>query len=139
MSQGLGRTFWVMWAAATASFVGEGIQFGALPLLAASLTRDPRLVSLTEVASQSGWLLLGLVSGVLVDRWRRTSVMWIVDTVRAVVAGAFAFVVLADLHTIAILLLTGFVLGLLSPFFDNASSAVLPEIVDGSRLERANA
>lgn len=138
MSQGLGRTFWVMWAAATASFIGEGIQFGALPLLAASLTRDPRLVSLTEVASQSGWLLLGLISGVLVDRWRRTSVMWIVDSIRAVVAGAFAIVVLADLHTIAILLLTGFVLGLLSPFFDNASSAVLPEIVDGSRLERAN-
>ena len=138
MSQGLGRTFWVMWAAATASFIGEGIQFGALPLLAASLTRDPRLVSLTEVAAQSGWLLLGLVSGVLVDRWRRTSVMWIVDSIRAVVAGAFAFVVLADLHTIAILLLTGFMLGLLSPFFDNASSAVLPEIVDGNRLERAN-
>jgi MFS family permease len=139
MSSGLGRTFWVMWVAATASFIGEGIQFGALPLLAASLTRDPRLVSLTEVASQSGWLLLGLVSGVLVDRWRRTSVMWIVDSIRAVVAGAFAVVVLADLHTIAILLLTGFVLGLLSPFFDNASSAVLPDVVDASRLERANA
>jgi hypothetical protein len=36
MSRGLGRTYWVMWAAASASFVGEGIQFGALPLLAAS-------------------------------------------------------------------------------------------------------
>jgi MFS family permease len=139
MSRGLGRTYWVMWAAASASFVGEGIQFGALPLLAASLTRDPRLVALTEVAAQSGWLLLGLISGVLVDRWRRTSVMWIVDTARAVVAGAFAFVVFTDQHTITILVLTGFVLGLLSPFFDNASSAVLPDIVDASQLEQANA
>lgn len=127
-----------MWSADTASFLGEGIQFGALPLLAASLTRDPRLVSLTEVAAQSGWLLLGLISGVLVDRWRRTSVMWIVNTARALVAGAFATVVLADLHTIPIMLLAGFVLGLLSPFFDNASSAVLPEVVEPDRLERAN-
>ncbi|HEY3003475.1 MAG TPA: MFS transporter [Kribbellaceae bacterium] len=139
VGRGLGRPYWVLWTAASASFLGEGIQFGALPLLAASLTRDPRLVSLTEVASQSGWLLVGLISGVLVDRWRRTSVMWTVDAVRAVVAGAFAAVVLADLQTIPVLLAAGFALGVLSPFFDNASSSVLPELVDGSRLERANA
>lgn len=137
--RGLGRTYWVMLSADTASFLGEGIQFGALPLLAASLTRDPRLVSLTEVAAQSGWLLLGLISGVLVDRWRRTSVMWIVNAARTVVSAAFAVVVLTGMQTIPILLVSGFVLGLLSPFFDNASSAVLPDVVDADRLERANA
>jgi MFS family permease len=136
---GLGRPYWVLWVAATASFIGEGIQFGALPLLAASLTRDPRLVSLTEVAAQGGWLLLGLISGVLVDRWRRTTVMWVVDALRAVVAGGFATIVLLDLQTIPILLVTGFALGLMAPFFDNASSAVLPDLVDGRKLERANA
>jgi MFS family permease len=137
--RGLGRPYWVLLAADSASFVGEGIQFGALPLLAASLTLDPRLVSLTEVAAQSGWLLLGLISGVLVDRWRRTSVMWIVNAARAVVAAVFAGVVLADLHTIPLLLAAGFLLGLLSPFFDNASSAVLPDLVEPAKLERANA
>lgn len=136
---GLGRPYWLLLTADTASFVGEGIQFGALPLLAASLTRDPRLVSLTEVAAQSGWLLLGLISGVLVDRWRRTSVMWIVNAARAVVAAAFATVVLLDLHTIPVLLVSGFVLGLMAPFFDNASSAVLPDVVTPVNLERANA
>lgn len=136
---GLGRPYWLLLTADTASFVGEGIQFGALPLLAASLTRDPRLVSLTEVAAQSGWLLLGLISGVLVDRWRRTSVMWIVNAARAVVAVAFATVVLLDLHTIPVLLVSGFVLGLMAPFFDNASSAVLPDVVTPVNLERANA
>ncbi len=138
-ADGLGKPYWVLWTAATASFIGEGIQFGALPLLAASLTRDPRLVSLTEVAAQAGWLLLGLISGVLVDRWRRTTVMWVVDAARALVAGAFAIVVLLDMQTIPVLLLTGFALGLMAPFFDNASSAVLPDLVDASKLERANA
>ena len=138
-ADGLGKPYWVLWTAATASFIGEGIQFGALPLLAASLTRDPRLVSLTEVAAQTGWLLLGLISGVLVDRWRRTTVMWVVDAARALVAGAFAIVVLLDMQTIPVLLLTGFALGLMAPFFDNASSAVLPDLVDASKLERANA
>ena len=69
--------------------LGDGITFGALPLLAASISTDPRLVSLVSVAAQSGWLLLGLVSGVLVDRWRRTQVMWVVDALRFVVAGCF--------------------------------------------------
>jgi MFS family permease len=137
--RGLGRSYWVLWFAASASFLGEGIQFGALPLLAASLTRDPRVVSLTEVAAQSGWLLVGLISGVLVDRWRRTSVMWTVDAARAVVAGVFAVVVLTGLQTIPVLLAAGFLLGVLAPFFDNASSSVLPELVDGAKLERANA
>ena len=137
--RGLGRTYWVMLSADTAAFFGEGIQFGALPLLAASLTYDPRLVSLTEVASRSGWLLLGLISGVLVDRWRRTSVMWIVNAARTVVTAAFAVVVLTGMQTIPVLLVSGFVLGLLTPFFDNASSAVLPDIVAEDRLERANA
>jgi MFS family permease len=134
----LGRPFWAIWTAGAVSFLGDGVTFGALPLLAASLTRDPRLVSLTEVAANSGWLLLGLVSGVLVDRWRRTSAMWIVDAIRAAIAGAFAAIVFADLHTIPLLLIVGFGLGLLAPFFDNASSAVLPELVEPAALERAN-
>ncbi|GAA3587709.1 MFS transporter [Kribbella ginsengisoli] len=134
----LGRPFWVVWCAGAVSFAGDGITFGALPLLAASFTRDPRIVSLSEAVAGAGWLLLGLVSGVMVDRWRRTSTMWIVDAIRAVVAGAFAVLILLDRANIPTLLIAGFVLGLLSPFFDNASSVIVPDLVAGDALERAN-
>ncbi len=134
----LGRPFWVVWCAGAVSFVGDGITFGALPLLAASYTRDPRIVSLSEAVAGAGWLLLGLVSGVMVDRWRRTSTMWIVDAIRAVVAGVFAALILLDLANIPILLIAGFALGLLAPFFDNASSVIIPDLVEGPALERAN-
>jgi len=138
MSSPLGRPYWTAWTAGAVSFLGSGITFGALPLLAASLTRDPRIVSLSEAVSGAGWLLLGLASGVLVDRWRRTSTMWIVDTIRAVIAGVFAVLVLADLQTIPLLLIAGFSLGLFAPFFDNASSAIVPDLVPAAGLERAN-
>ncbi|TCC45924.1 MFS transporter [Kribbella capetownensis] len=134
----LGRPYWVLWTAGAVSFAGDGIMFGALPLLAASITRDPRIVSLTEAVTNVGWLLLGLISGVMVDRWRRTTTMWIVDAIRAVVAGAFAVVVLLDLGTIPLLLLTAFLLGLLAPFFDNAASVVVTDVVVPASLERAN-
>jgi MFS family permease len=125
----LGRPYWTLWTAGAISFLGDGITFGALPLLAASMTRDPRVVSLTEAVIGIGWLLLGLVSGVMVDRWRRTTTMWIVDAIRAVVAGAFAVAVLLGHESIPLLLTTGFLLGMLAPFFDNASSVVVPDLV----------
>jgi MFS family permease len=134
----LGRPYWTAWTAASISFIGDGITFGALPLLAASITRDPRVVSLSEAVAGAGWLLLGLVSGVMVDRWRRTSTMWIVDALRAIIAGSFAALVLADLQTIPLLLVVGFGLGMLAPFFDNASSALVPDLVAPESLERAN-
>ncbi|MGW1340141.1 MFS transporter [Kribbella sp. NPDC002412] len=134
----LGRPYWVLWTAGAISFLGDGITFGALPLLAASMSRDPRIVSLTEAVTGIGWLLLGLVSGVMVDRWRRTTTMWIVDAIRAVIAGAFAAAVLVGQESIPLLLITGFLLGMLAPFFDNASSVVIPDIVAGTALERAN-
>lgn len=134
----LGRPFWVVWCAGAVSFIGDGITFGALPLLAASFTRDPRIVSLSEAVAGAGWLLLGLVSGVMVDRWRRTSTMWIVDAIRAIVAGVFAVLIILDLANIPILLIAGFALGLLAPFFDNASSVIIPDLVAGEALERAN-
>jgi MFS family permease len=134
----LGRPYWILWTAGAISFTGDGILFGALPLLAASITRDPRIVSLTEAVTAVGWLLLGLVSGVMIDRWRRTSTMWIVDAIRAVIAGAFAAAVLAGHESIPLLLITGFLLGMLAPFFDNASSVVVPDIVVPTALERAN-
>jgi MFS family permease len=134
----LGRPFWVVWCAGAVSFVGDGITFGALPLLAASFTRDPRIVSLSEAVAGAGWLLLGLVSGVMVDRWRRTSAMWIVDAFRAVLAGILAALIIAGLANIPILLIAGFALGLLAPFFDNAASVIIPDLVAGEALERAN-
>lgn len=127
-----------MWTAASVSYLGDGVYYGAVPVLAASLTRDSRLISLVDALEMLGWLLLGLISGVLVDRWRRMTVMWHVDAVRAVIVGVFAGLVLSGDETMALILVASFLLGLAAPFFDNASSSVLPELVPESGLERAN-
>src|SRR3954451_8356126 len=134
----LGRRFWVLWAAATVSVVGDGIYAGALPLLAARITRDPAAVSLTTVMSRAGWLFLGILSGVLVDRWSKTRVMWQVDALRAVVMGTFAVLVLTGHTSMALIYGVSLLLGLVAPFFENAFSAVLPHVVEPPALERAN-
>lgn len=139
MVQGVfGGRFWAVWSAGAISYLGDGVVLGALPLLAASLTRDPRLVSLVDGVESLGWLLLGLVSGVVVDRSERLGLMWRIDVLRGLVMVGFAALVLTDHATVALLLAVSFLLGLAGPFFDNAANAALPELVDVDRLERAN-
>ncbi len=137
--QPLGRRYWTVWTAASVSFAGDGIAEGAMPLLAASLTRDPRLVALVNALTMLGWVILGLVSGVVVDRVDKLGLMGRVDVARALVMGGFAALVLAGHVSIALLYVTALALGLLAPFFDNASSSVVPELVEDRHLERANA
>lgn len=134
----LGRRFWVLWAAATVSVVGDGIYAGALPLLAVTITHDPAAVSLTTVMSRAGWLFLGVLSGVLVDRWSKTRVMWQVDALRAVVMATFAVLVVTGHTSMALIYGVSLLLGLVAPFFENAFSAVLPHVVEPPALERAN-
>ena len=66
--------FWRLWTAGTISNLGDGVDLAALPLLAASLTRDPRLVAGMGVAFTLPWLLFALPAGAIVDRLDRRRV-----------------------------------------------------------------
>ncbi|MGV1008524.1 MAG: MFS transporter [Dermatophilaceae bacterium] len=134
----MGRRFWVVWTAGSISFLGDGLTAGALPLLAVSLTDDARLISLVDALAMLGWLLLGLVSGVVVDRVDRILIMGRVDAVRALITAVFAGLVIAGRSQIWVLLATSLLLGLAAPFFDNASSSLLPELVPPELFEKAN-
>lgn len=133
-----GRRFWLVWTAGTISFLGDGLTLGALPLLAVSLTDDARLISLVDALAMLGWLVLGLVSGVVADRVDRILIMGRVDAVRALLTAVFAGLVIAGEARMWVLLATSLLLGLAAPFFDNASSSLLPELVSQELFEKAN-
>jgi MFS family permease len=138
--RGLGAGFARLWAAAAISNVGDGIYATALPLLAASLTRDPFAVSLVTFGEWLPWLLFGLVSGALLDRWERRRVMWTVDAARFAVVGGLAAAVVLDRASIALLAAAGFLLGTGQTLVDTAQHSIVPALVsrDPARLERAN-
>jgi len=112
----------------------------ALPLLAATLTRDPLPVSAVMFAEWLPWLLFGLPAGALLDRWERRRVMWTVDAGRLVVVGGFAVAVLAGWASVPLLMAAGFLLGTGQTVVDTASQALVPSLVsrDPGRLGRAN-
>ncbi|HEX6678866.1 MAG TPA: MFS transporter [Actinomycetes bacterium] len=136
----LGPGYHKLWAAAATSNLGDGVFLTAMPLLAAALTRDPLPVSVVFAAGWLPWLLFGLVSGALADRWDRRRVMWTVDAARFAVVGFLGVAVWAGWATIALLIVAAFLLGAGQTLFDSAAQSLVPALVgrDAQRLERAN-
>ncbi len=136
----LGSGYRRLWTATAVSSLGDGVYLTALPLLAASLTRDPVAVSLVTLATTLPNLLLTLTAGVLVDRWDRCRVLWRVDVFRFLMVAALATAVLGGFASIPLLMAVGFLLGAGETLFATAAQAFLPLLVsrEPERLELAN-
>ena len=124
-----GHDFVKLWLAQGVSNLGDDVYLTALPLLAATLTRDPLPVSAVMFAEWLPWLLFALLAGALLDRWERRRVMWKVDAARLVVVGSFAAAVLAGWASIPLLMATGFLLGTGQTLVDTASQTLIPALV----------
>jgi MFS family permease len=127
-----------LWWASAVDNVGDGAFAAAIPLLAVTMTRDPRLVSVVSAATYLPWLLLSLPVGAIVDRYDRVLLMWRCQLGQAVAVAAVA--VLAGCHLVGIgsLALLAFVIGTGEVVFGNAAQAVLPEIVPAPLVHKAN-
>jgi MFS family permease len=133
------RSFGRMWLATLVAGAGEGVRMGALPLLAASLTREPTAVAAVWVAGGLPFVLVGPFTGVLVDRLRhRTRLLWTSDAATALVMGGFAVAVAADATSIALMMAVNFVLGSVQTLRDNAALTVVPQLVEPRKLDAAN-
>src|SRR3954447_11074626 len=138
-------------AASFVSFLGDGMLAVALPLLAASLSRSPVAVSAVVAARTAPWLVFGLLAGVFVDRGARRMMMVATDVARGLAAsrpalggarGRVATGVALGVATghlgIGLLCRRSFVLGTADTVHDCASSAILPAVVEGDDIDRAN-
>jgi MFS family permease len=137
-TQRLGRHYWHIWWANAISSTGDGAFVAALPLLAVTITRDPRLVSVVTAAFYLPWLLLSLPAGAIVDRHDRATLMWRAQAVQAAIVAAVTVGVVFHQASIAVLGLAAFGLGCAEVIFSNAAQAVLPALVPAELLAKAN-
>jgi len=132
------RSFRRLWASTAASNVADGVLLAAAPLLAATLTRDPLLVSGLTVAQYLPWFLFTLASGAIVDRCDRRHLLIIGNAARAAAVAALTLAIATDLRHLALLYAAVFVMGMAETLVDNAALVVLPRLVAKHQLERAN-
>lgn len=135
---GLGPRYWRLWTASTTSALGDGITMAALPLLAASLSSDPRLVAGIGTAASLPWLIFSLHAGALVDRLDRRAVLWTCDVLRGVVTVLIAVSVFAHWARLPLLYATSLIIGFADVLFSNAAQAIVPAVVSADQYETAN-
>ncbi|MEQ4300498.1 MFS transporter [Plantactinospora sp. B6F1] len=133
-----GGGYRALWTATVVSRLGDTLRTPALALLAASVSRDPRVVAAVVAAGQLPPLFLGLLGGVYADRWDRRRTMATVDGLRAVLVAGFALLVATGEAGIVALVGCALLLATLGVLFDSAAFAVLPGIMPADRLAVAN-
>ena len=135
----LGRSFRWLLSATVVNNIGDGVAISAGPLLVASQTRDPLLVSMALLSEYLPALLFGVVGGAAADRFDRRRMVVFVNLGRAVVLAALVATIVSGTVSILVVLGALFVLGTAETFADSASSTLIPSLVPREDLGIANA
>ena len=135
----LGPGFRWLLASSVVTNFGDGVALAGGPLLVASLTRDPLLVSFAALSQQLPTLLFGALAGAVVDRADRRRIVIGVNLGRAFVLAVLAATIATGAVSIAIVLAALFVLGTAETFSDVSTSALVPRVVPRADLGISNA
>ena len=139
LPQRVGTQFRWLWSASALTNIGDGIVLAAGPLLVASQTRDPFVVSLAFFCEFLPSLVLGSFVGVIVDRVDRRRIVVLVNLARAGILGVLATTIATGNVNIATVLLALLLLATAETFADLASTSLLPRLVPRAHLGIANA
>lgn len=134
----LGGRYWRVWLATSMSNLGDGVTLVAMPLLAASFTRDPITIAGIGVFTPLAKIVVSLGGGVLVDRSDRRRLMLGADLLRLVVMAVFAALVVSDEVSFPVVYGVVFILSIGEFLFDTSVTAVVRDLVPRDRLTTAN-
>ncbi|GAA5146857.1 MFS transporter [Nocardioides marinquilinus] len=134
------RDFTRFWWAETVSSFGTYITLLALQtIVVLTLDGTAQDVGWVNSARWLPYLVLGLVVGALVDRYRRKPVLVVTDLAQAVLLAAIPLAWALDVLTLPLLLVVAACYGAASLVNGAASTAFVPRLVERRDLQRAHA
>jgi MFS family permease len=134
----LGSSYrWLLASSWTTNF-GDGIAMAAGPLLVASLTGEPFLISMAALLGWAPPLLFSLYAGVLSDRHDRRRIVLIANGVRIVILAVLVTTVATGTATVAVALASLGLLATAEVFADNTTATLTPMLVARGDLTIAN-
>ncbi len=129
------REFRALLASSLLSVLGDQVARIAVALLVFDRTGSPFAAAATYACSLLPWLVAGPVLAALADRLPRRRLMVVSDLVRAALVG----VLLLPSVPLPLLFVVLLLVGLVSPAFDAAKSAVLTDVLPGESYLVGNA
>ncbi|MGZ8527565.1 MAG: MFS transporter [Candidatus Limnocylindrales bacterium] len=131
----LDPSFSALWTAGVVSLFGDRVNQIALAVIVLGVTGSPVAVGFVFLAAALPNLLLGPISGTLVDRWDQKQVMVVSDLLRAAVV---LLIPVAVVTNVVLAYPLVFLMTSISIFFRPAREAVMPRIVAPGDLLTAN-
>jgi MFS family permease len=135
----LGRDFRWLLSSSIINNAGDGVVLAAGPLLVASQTHDPFVVSLALLFDYLPMLLFGVIGGGAADRFNRRRMVIVANIGRAIVLAFLVATIVSGVVNVALVLAAIFLLGTAETFADSASSTLLPSMVRREDLGIGNA
>lgn len=140
------RTLWHhadfrrLWAGDTASQLGAALGGFAIPYLAVTaLSATVFQMGLLNTLTTLGFLVVGLPSGALIDRWNKRSVMILADLGRFLLLGTLPIAWWAGALTFTQVAVVATAVGMLQVFFDVSYQSYLPTLVHRDQVVEGNA
>jgi MFS family permease len=131
------RMFAMLWIATVVSNVGGWMYSAAAGWLMTSLTKDPFLVSLVQVANSAPLFLLALAAGALTDIVDKRRLLIWGESVTALLSGIFAVYVWFNWTTPTSLLWFMFLISVCGALTSPGWQAVVPSLVPTEELPSA--
>lgn len=137
----LGPKFIALWVGQTVSQFGTYVAFLTLPFLVLYIQEKSGNGSvldfaLTYALENIPTLLVGLLGGVLLDRWHLRPVMIATDLARA--SAFFYLAANLDNYGLGTVFAVAFLVGSMTTLFDGALYSMVPSLVPENRLAEAN-
>lgn len=131
--------------------LADGVAVVAWTWAASLLTRDALMIALVPVALRIPWLLFAIPAGIVTDRVDRLRLIRVMDMVRALAFAVAAVAIWAAIPLAAapptgvsnpwlytLIIVAALMVGGAEVFRDNAAQTLVPSLVPGAGLERAN-
>lgn len=131
----LNPAFSALWTSGVVSLFGDRVHQVALALLVYTQTQSPVAVGFVFLAATLPNLILGPISGTLVDRWDQKQVLVVSDLLRAAIV---LLIPIAAVTNILLVYPLVFLVTSISIFFRPARESVMPRIVPEDELLTAN-
>src|SRR5437773_8581366 len=129
------RPFRLFWVGQAVSYFGDTMNTAGLAIMLFVLTRSASIVALGLIAKAIPTILFGLIAGPLVDRVNRQRLMIFADLTRAILTVSIPFF---GYYWLPGVFIAVFLIASASAFFNPAKQAILPNLVPGRLLVRAN-
>ena len=120
------------------SQVGDKFHMLAVAFLVLKTTGSPAKMGIVLFCSVFPGMVLGIITGAVVDRYNRKTIIVCADVIRGLVVAALSVLYYLGTLSFSILLVAQILISVCTAFFDPAIPAIIPQIVKREQLTRAN-